>query len=489
MGVTRTLTKAALLLAAASTTSGKLHTTRGEHDSHIRVARQAASTTSTSSSSGAILNVSAYMATGVANGTAAPGAQPGDASGQYVIVSNQLGADDASQVPHCPTVFIGSADVDGSLDQGWKALPQVLGFDLKRDLTVSGNAVLPYYVERGKDASKIKRVVLVQPGKPRDSWKYINLVRNSLICASATMGADLGSVLVGGPAWLDANDHAAGATEANDLYWPASNAWAEAAQSAGPGDASVSTFRAFDQLISQFFDKSKYPNVNNVYVAGHSAGGMFTQRYAVLRTPSAEDANLNFWVGNAGSYVWPSDQLPFKNGTCKKEESVKQWPFSLSDTSSIPPYGKKGFDKAATLQTYFGRNVHYNLGMLDYGAGDTHCQASYEGWCHLSRGSNLQTTLKAIPAASNHTFDFVADTSHQDYKMFSAASSQKRLFVDGINDHVAVATGSGSSAAGGGSNASAAGGSSKSAAGSNWRAITTTATAVVAASVVSVLLV
>jgi hypothetical protein len=232
--------------------------------------------------------------------------------------------------------------------------------------TSSVSTVLPYYEQTGKDATKIKRVVLVQPGKPRDSWKYINLIRNALTCAaSREWGVDMSTILVAGAAWLNKDDASAGAAQANDLYF---GDWSGAGLSAGPGDTTVTSFKAFDQLVEKYFDKSKYPNLNNVVLAGHSLGASFTQRYAMLRNPTSDDPNMIFWMGNPGAYVWPTDTRPvMNNGTC--DGQFNDWPYGLNDTDpkNVPIYARKGFNPQQTVATYFSRSVHYNLGLLDDG--------------------------------------------------------------------------------------------------------------------------
>lgn len=96
-----------------------------------------------------------WLASNYQNGSTAPNAIQGDSPGQTLVIGG-TGADDDSQRPGCDTAFIGTAQVQGSPDGGWQALPQVVGFDADRN-TSFGNAVMPIYIERGKDFSKIKR--------------------------------------------------------------------------------------------------------------------------------------------------------------------------------------------------------------------------------------------------------------------------------------------------------------------------------------------
>ncbi len=112
-------------------------------------------------------------------------------------------------------------------------MPQVLGFDTMRDLSVGNNVVQPYIIETGKNAQQIKRVVITQPGLPRDYWKYANLVRNSLLCASvnSTLGINRDEILIAAPTWFSTNDAAAGEAPSNDLVFNSGD-WATGVNSA-----------------------------------------------------------------------------------------------------------------------------------------------------------------------------------------------------------------------------------------------------------------
>lgn len=107
----------------------------------------------------------------------------------------------------------------------------------------------------------------------------------------------LSDVMVVAPAWLSTDDAKAGAALPTDLFFT-NGGWSTGGQSRGPGDTSVSSFRVMDLLINKFFDKSKYPQVSSIIVGGHSLGASFSQRYAFLRRPDAnQDASVSFWVG------------------------------------------------------------------------------------------------------------------------------------------------------------------------------------------------
>ncbi|CAD6955814.1 unnamed protein product, partial [Tilletia controversa] len=123
-------------------------------------------------------------------------------------------------------------------------------------------------------------------------------------------------------------------------------------------------------------------------------------------------------------------------------------------------------DVESVKEQCFSRNVVYALGLEDFGNGvspgtsssstcipsmhfadmqisapthfivkDDHCEAHYQGASHLERGQNYREALRSLPggAPESHSFDFVPDTSHQDYKMISSPDALWHLFGEDLN--------------------------------------------------------
>lgn len=383
------------------------------------------------------------------NGASAPGARSGDAGGQTVVIDSDGGHDDNSQRAGCPTIFIGSAAVGGSFSTGWTEMPQVLGFDTMRDLSVGNNVVQPYIIERGKNAANIKRVIITQPGLPRDYWKYANLVRNSLLCASvnSTMGINRDEILIAAPTWFSTNDRSAGSAQANDLVFQGGN-WATGVPSAGPNGEAISSFEALDDLINKFFDKSTYPNLEQVVIAGHSLGGSFTQHYAMLRkSNAAQDGQISYFVGNPGSYVWPTSNRPVSNPGGNCASTSDEWQYGLQD---LPPYGQGQGSVSSIASRYYSRNVMYALGLSDNEGGDSHCEAQYQGTSHLTRGQNFQREVESENGGNtpwSQQFNYVSNVAHEDYLIFSDPNSQHFLFAQTFGSSTPASSSSSSSAA------------------------------------------
>ncbi|KAN0064748.1 hypothetical protein ACQY0O_001805 [Thecaphora frezii] len=204
----------------------------------------------------------------------------------------------------------------------------------------------------------------------------------------------------------------------------------------------VSSYEVLDVFLDWLFDKSVFPNLNRVVVAGHSMGAQCVQRYAMLKKTKAYDPNVMYWVGNPGSYVFPTSDRENANASCTAPET---WPYGLLNVSSIPKYARRDVNASVTsvVARYRSRDLHYALGLLDNGQGDTHCQSMMQGWNHLDRGCHFVLALANTSDSGEYqtgpnlgfpfgkqTVDFVANTSHQDYPMLSTNVSLWRLFND-----------------------------------------------------------
>lgn len=388
--------------------------------------------------------------------------------------------EDNTQLPWNANVpFTPEAAVDGSVADGWKALPDIPGMTLNRTFAVAPGAVKPFYQTQGYDASKVKRAVMIMPGKPRDCWKYTSLVQNALqvyttnpqSVASSADGSSTGErtqsdeVLIMGPCWMNQDDFSAGAIQQGELYWHGSQ-WQSGMASRGPGTTALSSYQVMDSFLGTLFDKSQFPSLSTVVVAGHSMGAQMVQRYSVLKPTATFDANVSYWVGNPGSYVWLNSQRPnMANTSCSS--TYDEWAYGL-DGTGVPNYARDRVrnNKAQLLQAFEARNVHYNYGLLDNGQGDTACEASYQGANHLERGCQFVQSVAGMNGGklpATQTASFMPNVSHEDYAMLSYNVSLWRLFEE------APVGASASSGANAGSSTAKKGGNSGTAASSASR--------------------
>ncbi|KAL4764242.1 uncharacterized protein BDW70DRAFT_156899 [Aspergillus foveolatus] len=360
---------------------------------------------------------------------------------QTVVLSGTRDAYDRSQPSSCPTIMIGTAVPGGDKDDGWKELPKVTGFDVAR-LVVDeeANATLPYFIENTKDLSNIKRAVITIAGARRNGWQYCNDMRNALVCAAGrdSVNADMDRVIIAAPEWLNEDDHSAGAVQSNDVYFDNSS-YQQGGPALGPGDVKLSSFEALDKLVSSFWNKSVYPELETVVIASHSLGAQMTQRYAMLRPAQPEDANITFGIMNPGSYAWPVSDRPEHDDDC--EDTYNDWPYGIDDGQSyaLPEYVRDEVigNRSMVRERYFSRNIFYGFGLDDHGDGDGHCEAQWQGNSHLERGQNFDKMLQDLSDGFPETqsVDYIPGVAHDNYKMFVSEPMQRKMFLfDTSND-------------------------------------------------------
>lgn len=314
---------------------------------------------------------------------------------------------------------------------------------MKTDLVISDGdtrIVQPYFITSDFDASKVKRAILALPGQPRDSWKYANLFNNALnwVYNQSLYDIQEGEVIIVAPIVLNTNDQAAGATSDDGADWAVygGSNWEFGGSTQAPAaDSSVSFYTALDKMIDMLLDKSVYPNLGKVVVGGHSMGGQAAQRYALFRHGQDNDDDVLYWIGNPGSFTWLTADRP-AGGDC--DGNTNKFPYGLDESSNFPKYVRSMLNDGETtgdmVNRFRSRQIRYAFGLLDNGAGDTHCESYAQGANHLQRGANFVEMLSKQDGGfpSTQAVSYVAGVSHQDYPMIAATESLDFIFGNGI---------------------------------------------------------
>ncbi|KAJ1020365.1 hypothetical protein NDA18_005961 [Ustilago nuda] len=379
----------------------------------------------------------------------------GNVAGNTDVTGNLLQGDGYSNYPWNQNVYFNPSSTLPNVtpDGGWTLLPDITGFNLNRTFSVynvfkNESGILPFYISNNPDPTKVLRAIVVWPGKPRDTWKYANLMFNARSVAVQNFpqpGATNDSFLIVAPAMFNQFDITGGAVRPDELTFHGSG-WQRGAPSRTPAMRhSITSYAAVDQLIEELFNKKTYPNLNQVVVAGHSMGGQAAQRYALMKKTKSYDDNVRYWIGNPGSWAWLIDSRPYMNAndSCQLNNEWDAWPYGLNgNQSKLTPYSRRDViaNKTYVINRFLNRHVSYALALLDIGAGDTHCEARWQGGNHLDRGSHFLMQYQNASAfylggkfPPKHTLDYIANVSHQDYGMYSTNVSLQRLFYDDLN--------------------------------------------------------
>jgi pimeloyl-ACP methyl ester carboxylesterase len=267
----------------------------------------------------------------------------------------------------------------------------------------------------------VTAAVVVIHGTERNASGYFSRMLKAASLADADQ-----HTLVAAP-WFasDEDDPESGAARWTNDGWKAGD---DAVRPRG-----LSSFTAMDQLLTRLGDKSKFPNLTRITVAGHSAGGQFTQRYAASgQAPSAlPGVTVNFVVANPSSYLYPIPERPNRGGTQmirpSKCADYDEYKYGLINR---PPY-LSGLSAQQIIANLTSRRVTYLLGESDTKRDhdlDTDCGARAQGKNRFQRGTFYFNWIHRTYPSAPHDRIVVPGTAHESDEMFQSPQARPVLF-------------------------------------------------------------
>jgi hypothetical protein len=277
----------------------------------------------------------------------------------------------------------------------------------------------------------VKQALVIVHGVGRDADAYYA----TGLGAVAAAGGTAKDTIVIAPQFLNARDVAAHHLPAATLRW-VDNSWMAGENALAP--APLSSYAVLDAIIARLADRARFPDLQDVVIAGHSGGGQMVQRYAVLGHAAAAPPSglqLRFVVANPSSYLWFTDDrpdgqggfAPFPAASCP---GFDHWKYGLV---GLPPYAR-GVVAGQLAHAYAARSVTYLLGTADTDpnqpALDRSCMGEAQGPTRLARGLAYFRYLRANePAAMAHqSLYLVPGVGHSAGKMFLSACGLSALF-------------------------------------------------------------
>ncbi|WFD33288.1 hypothetical protein MCUN1_000101 [Malassezia cuniculi] len=354
--------------------------------------------------------------------------------GYWYKNNNVSGTGDDAQVPWGRgAIFYPNPISLGTFVTGYLSLPESFwNFKLDRSTVIreqnGKQAKIPLYVTNHYDAQKIKRVVIVWPGKWRDSWRYINMMGNAYLVAQKypELNVNDGEVYMMSPVFFNQLDELA--LKDDELRWK-DYGWSAGGTARSPEEFKhISSFEVIDHLIEMSLDTSKFPNVEKVVVVGHSMGAQANLRYAILKRPKKYDDRVKYWIGDPGSVIYFDEWRPVMKHNCSDYNS---WPYGLNDQSSVPLYNRKraGNGGAELVKEFNNRVIRFGVALDDNGRGNNHCQSKMQGPNRIARSSQW-ISHRGDSWPSSHSVDYVPGVSHQDYVMMAYYYSMKFIFSE-----------------------------------------------------------
>ncbi len=270
---------------------------------------------------------------------------------------------------------------------------------------------------------KVTRALIIVHGRLRNAQTYLQ----SGIDAAKHAGVG-GNTLVIAPQFLNQSDVKRNHLGDQVLQWKG-NDWMAGAPSTGPGH--ISSYAALDQIIKHLGNRTLFPALKEIVIAGHSGGGQVVQRFALTGHDhpllQTEGISLRYVVANPSSYAYFSPQrpVPFDAASCP---GFNDWKYGMQN---LPNYvGHQGAQQLE--QAYVSRDITYLLGQQDtdpnHPALDKSCEAETQGAYRLIRGHNYVDYLKQRHPQLGHRLVEVPGVGHDGDKMFTSPQGQKVLF-------------------------------------------------------------
>jgi len=298
---------------------------------------------------------------------------------------------------------------------------------------------------------KITRALLIVHGQNRDADNYF---RHALAAGFLAAALD-DTVIISLRFASNDGDKCHDALGVDELSWvcSGSDSW----RNGGPamGAAGITSYDAVDGILRQLGQRSIFPKLNAVVVAGHSAGGQFVGRYAMANQIHDELAiPPEYVVANPSSYTYldslrptssavpttvaaappgyippppvspPAPFLPLADA--EDCTGYDKWPYGLQERTG---YAARLTDEQLRRQLA-ARHSTYLLGELDilplYGF-DTSCPAMAQGATRLARGLAFGMHVNEMHGAHNQAL-VVPACGHSARCMFTAEVSLPLLF-------------------------------------------------------------
>jgi pimeloyl-ACP methyl ester carboxylesterase len=309
---------------------------------------------------------------------------------------------------------------------------QIIASQRTEVVTSSGVAVVPLDIslDWSKPQPGITRAVILLHGKGRDVDGYYRDLQR--VAREAGRGA-AGSILIA-PQFLNEDDVKAHGLPKEVVRWR-TGAWEAGVPAVGP--AGISAYEILDAFLLRLADRTLFPDLRDIVLAGHSAGGQAVQRYAVVGRAPAEVAargiHLRFVIANPSSYLYFSDERPEQ--LAFKCSGWDRWRYG---TRNAPAYvnliNARGW--AEMEADYAKADVIYLLGDEDIDPRekdlDISCAGEAEGPTRLARGQAYFAYLKARhPTEWAQRVWLVEGVAHSGRKMVEAPCGVKALFANG----------------------------------------------------------
>jgi pimeloyl-ACP methyl ester carboxylesterase len=295
--------------------------------------------------------------------------------------------------------------------------------------------------------ARVTRALVIIHGTLRNADHYFTTATGAAFLAHA-----LGDTIVIAPAIHSADGDCKDQLARGEVSWACGgNSWRAGGQAVG--DSTLTSFDFIDAILKRLADKSVFPNLKRIVVAGHSAGGQFVSRYEMSNTVGDHlGVAVAYVVANPSSYAWPDATrlLPVDDGEpaaailAWKDDTVHtkfsfgpfnaaqapdfdRWPYGLEDR--VGGYASRLSEDQLKKQLV-ARPTTYLLGQVDtlpLGGFDGSPSAMAQGATRRQRGEAFVSYINGHLGAKARLI-IVPECGHNDRCVFTTDSVLPVIF-------------------------------------------------------------
>ncbi|MBI4907556.1 MAG: serine hydrolase [Acidobacteria bacterium] len=282
----------------------------------------------------------------------------------------------------------------------------------------------------------VKRAMIMVHGAARNGDTYFGVA-----LASAAAGGRLQETVLLAPHFRANSGACSDAVEPAEYAWTCED-WKVGYPAVNSAEGKPAhSFDFIDGFIRLLNNRERFPNLREIVVAGHSAGGQFVQRYAAL-TRVESRLPLRFFVANPSSYMYLSDLRISRQGACDLEGNCKGRFVKYWDAENCTTYNKykHGLEAPAGYAAlvpperiraqFVARDVTYLVGALDANQDpdlESTCNATAQGFNRRERGLIFWNYMKQTFKAQ-HKAAVVSGCGHSATCMFVSPATVQLLY-------------------------------------------------------------
>lgn len=300
--------------------------------------------------------------------------------------------------------------------------------------TPNGSLRLPYYTNYPLEVinEDMSSAIVVIHGSARNA---LNAYETMLEVVDLGMAIN---TLVVAPQFLTTEDLSAH-NLANDYFYWSENGWKSGANSRNdashPRPFRMPSYEVLDIIIQHI--TFKFPNLQQLIVVGHSAGGQYAQRYAatsvISDTLCNKGVSTRFIVANPSSYVYMNEERINDNNesyipnTCS---DYNEWKYGLDNLYTYP----RRLGKGAIRSNFRNNYVTYLMGTADNDPNDssldTSCEAMLQGNNRYDRALRFYQHIQHYfgdNIYNRHKFVAIEGVGHNDHDVYLSPEGMYEL--------------------------------------------------------------